>query len=103
MGTEFENKDWKKYIKKNELPWINVSDNPEINANAQELMRKRETTPQSLNFRDTYDIFSTPKVYLLDENKKIIATKLMPEQMGEYLDHLIQEKKEKEETKEKSK
>jgi len=103
VGTEFENKDWKKYIKKNNLPWINVSDNPEINANAQELMRNRETTLQSLNFRDTYDIFSTPKVYLLDENKKIIATKLMPEQMGEYLDHLIQEEKEKEEKKEKSK
>ena len=57
-------------------------------------MRERKTTLQSLNFRDTYDIFSTPKVYLLDENKKIIATKLMPEQMGEYLDHLIQEEKE---------
>ncbi len=94
VGTEFENKDWKKYVKKNELPWINVSDNPEINENAQELMREQKTTLQSLNFRETYDIFSTPKVYLLDENKKIIAAKLMPEQMGEYLDHLIQEEKE---------
>ncbi|GAB5538739.1 MAG: hypothetical protein Salg2KO_08420 [Salibacteraceae bacterium] len=93
VGTEFENKDWIKYIKKNELPFINVSDNPEINENAHELMRKGETTIESLNFRDTYDIFSTPKVFLLDENKKIIATKLMPEQMGEFLDRMLEEEK----------
>lgn len=91
VGTEFENKEWRKYIKKNELPWINVSDSPEANKNAQELMLKGTTTAQSLNFRDTYDIFSTPKIYLLDENKKIIAVKLMPEQMGGFIDHLLEE------------
>ena len=91
VGTEFENKEWEKYIKKNELPWINVSDNPDINENAQELMLQGKTTIESLNFRDTYDIFSTPKIYLLDENKTIIATKLMPEQMGGFIDHLIEE------------
>jgi len=91
VGTEFENKDWKKYIRKNELPWTNVSDTPEANENAQELMIKGVTTVESLNFRDTYDIFSTPKIYLLDENKKIIAVKLMPEQLGEYIDHMLDE------------
>ena len=94
IGTEFENKEWKKYVKKNELPWINVSDSPEANENAQELMLKGTTTEQSLNFRDTYDIFSTPKIYLLDENKKIIAVKLMPEQMGDFIDHLLEEEAE---------
>lgn len=89
VGTEFENKDWKKYIIKNDLPFINVSDNPEINENAHALIRNGETTLESLNFRDTYDIFSTPKVFLLDENKKIIATKLMPEQLGEFLDRKL--------------
>ncbi|MBT5976272.1 MAG: hypothetical protein HOG66_01390, partial [Flavobacteriales bacterium] len=76
------------------LPWINVSDSPEANENAQELMLKGTTTAQSLNFRDTYDIFSTPKIYLLDENKKIIAVKLMPEQMGDFIDHLLEEEAE---------
>jgi thiol-disulfide isomerase/thioredoxin len=106
VGTEFENKDWKKYLKKNKLPFINVSDSPEINKNAQDLMLKKVTTLESLNFRDTYDIFSTPKLFLLDENKKIIATKLMPEQLGEFVDHLIQQDKEageKKESKEKAK
>lgn len=94
VGTEFENKDWIKYIKKNQLPWINVSDNPEINEKAHDLIREGKTTLESLNFRDTYDIFSTPKIYLLDENKTIIATKLMPEQMGDYIDHLLEGDKE---------
>lgn len=92
VGTEFENKDWIDYIRKNELPWINVSDTPDANKNAHELIRQGKTTLESLNFRDTYDIFSTPKVFLLDENKKIIATKLMPEQLGEFIDHLLKEK-----------
>ncbi|GAB4382365.1 MAG: hypothetical protein Kow0075_14200 [Salibacteraceae bacterium] len=91
VGTEFENKDWLKYIEKNQLPFINVSDNPEINKNAHELIRQGVTTVESLNFRDTYDIFSTPKIFLLDENKKIIATRLMPEQMGEFIDRLLDE------------
>lgn len=89
--TELENEEWIKYVKKHNLDWINVSDSPEINKNAQELMLKGVTTIESLNFRDTYDIFSTPKSFLLDKNKKIIATKLMPEQLGEFIDHRLDE------------
>lgn len=92
VGTEFENEDWKKYIKKNDLLWINVSDTPESNENAHQLIREGKTTLESMNFRDTYDIFSTPKGFLLDENKKIIATKLTPEQMGEFIDNQLKEK-----------
>lgn len=86
VGTEFENDDWKKYIHKNGLNWTNVSDTPEANENAYELIQGGKTTLESLNFRDTYDIFSTPKVFLLDKNKKIIATKLSPEQIGDFID-----------------
>lgn len=86
VGTEFENDDWKKYIHKNGLNWINVSDTPEANENAYELIKQGKTTLESLNFRDTYDIFSTPKVFLLDANKKIVATKLSPEQIGGFID-----------------
>ena len=90
VGTEFENEDWIKYIKKNDLQWINVSDTPESNKNAHELMFQGKTTLQSMNFRDTYDIFSTPKAFLLDENKKIVASKLMPEQLGEFIDNQLE-------------
>lgn len=83
VGTEFETEDWKKYIIKNNLNWFNVSDNPEINKNAGKYIRF--TTLESLNFRQTYDIFSTPQIYLLDENKKIMAKRLSMEQLDEIL------------------
>ncbi|MEX2595580.1 MAG: redoxin domain-containing protein [Salibacteraceae bacterium] len=92
VGTEFENDDWKKYIHKNDLIWINVSDTPESNENAYDLIQQGKTTLESLNFRDTYDIFSTPKAFLLDKDKKIIATKLSPEQIGEFIDNELSKK-----------
>lgn len=93
VGTEFETKDWIKYIRKNDLPFINVSDTPDANENAQQLIMEGKTTLKSLNFRDTYDIFSTPRLFLLDKDKKIIATKLSPEQLGDFIDHDMDSKK----------
>lgn len=87
IGTEFETEDWKKYIRKNGLEWINVSDTPESNENAHELIYKGVTTLESMNFRDTYDIFSTPKVFVLNADKEIVATKLAPEQIGEFIEN----------------
>ena len=81
--TEFETADWKKFVIEKELNWINISDNPEINKNAAKYIRI--TTLQSLNFRDTYDIFSTPQVYLLDDQKKILAKKLGVQQLDDIL------------------
>ena len=74
VGTNLENDKWKKFISKNQLKWINLSDFPEANENPKKyLFEKRVTDLKSLNFRKTYDIFSTPQVYLLDANKKIIG------------------------------
>ena len=69
VGGELETKDWKKYIKENKLPWINVSDTPE----------------RPNGFRTVYDIYAYPKVFLLDENKKIIAKQIGVEQLGDIL------------------
>lgn len=87
VGTELENAAWKKYIRENQLDWINVSDNPEINKNAYKYLQY--TTIESLNFRDTYDIYSTPRVFLLDENKKILAKRIGVEQLEEMLNTLF--------------
>ena len=65
---------WKKFVKENKLDWTHISDNPEINSNPYQYLNK--TTIESLNFRQTYDIFSYPQVYLLDENKIIRAKKI---------------------------
>jgi peroxiredoxin len=59
---------WRKYIIDKKLDWINVYDPVHIN-----------------NLKTKYDIFSTPKVYLLDKNK-IIKSKHMPvEKISELL------------------
>ena len=83
--TDFESEDWKKYIKENELTFINVSDNPDINKNAWKYINAGKTTLTSLNFRDYWDIFSTPQFYLLDKDKNIVAKKLGTEQIEEFI------------------
>lgn len=86
VSTEFDNKDWPEFIKENGYTWTDVSDNPEVNKNAQEYILSGKTTLNSLNFRDYWDIYSTPQVYLLDENKVIIAKKLNTDQLGDFIE-----------------
>ena len=75
VGGLLEMDKWKTFIREKELnDWIHISDNPEIHNNAYNYLNK--TTIESLNFRQTYDIYSYPQVYLLDENKVILAKKL---------------------------
>lgn len=86
VSTEFENGDLVKFIKKNNLTFVNVSDNPEVNENAWKYITKGETTLNSLNFRDYWDIYSTPQFYLLDKNKKIIAKRLTADQIEGFVE-----------------
>lgn len=86
VSTEFENEEWPEFIKEKGFDWIDVSDNPEINKNAQEYILGGKTTLNSLNFRDFWDVYSTPQLYLLDADKKIIAKKLNSEQLGEFIE-----------------
>ena len=52
--------------------WINTSD-PSL----------------SSNFKLIYDVKSTPQIYILDENKKILTKKIAVEQLGEVMEKLI--------------
>lgn len=89
VGTPLKNGDWKEYIRKHDLNWINVSDNPHINNNPREYLGR--TDLKSMNFRDTYDIYSTPRIFLLDEDKTIIAKELGIDQVVEYIDRLLKD------------
>ncbi|MFH1120948.1 MAG: thioredoxin-like domain-containing protein [Bacteroidota bacterium] len=62
-------KDMKKYIIKNETRWINVNGFYSL----------------TNDFRDLYDVHSSPVMYLLDRNKKIIAKRILTERMAEIL------------------
>ncbi|MFT6324195.1 MAG: thiol-disulfide isomerase/thioredoxin [Halieaceae bacterium] len=86
VSTEFDNKDWPAYIKEQGYTWTDVSDNPDVNKNAQSFISGGQTTLNSLNFRDYWDIYSTPQLYLLDENKVIIAKKLNTDQLEDFIE-----------------
>lgn len=86
VSTEFENEDWLKFVKKNNLTFPNVSDNPEVNENAWKYIQSGKTTLNSLNFRDYWDIYSTPQFYLLDKDKVIIAKRLTSDQIIDFIE-----------------
>jgi hypothetical protein len=70
VKTEGTQADWTKFIKdKNLVGWTHVWD-----------------PGYKSNYRKFYDVYSTPLVYLLDENKKILAKRLGIEQLEEFLD-----------------
>ncbi len=69
--TQFEQEEWAKFITEHQLEeWINVYD-----------------PYNQTNFRNLYDIYSTPVIYILDENKKIIAKRIGAEQVPGFIDH----------------
>lgn len=62
-------KDMKNYINKNQTSWINVNGFYSI----------------TQDFRDIYDVHSSPVMYLLDKNKMILAKRVLTEQMSSIL------------------
>lgn len=79
--TEDNPKLWKKFIKDNNLQFIN---------GYQPDQYKRAVT------KKIYDIYSTPVIYLLDENKIIKAKRIDVEQLGNLIDTFEKERLEKE-------
>jgi len=73
-NTAVEEEKWKKFVKDKGIKWINVADLKTQN-----------------NFRHEYDVSSTPQLYLLDKDKKIIAKKLDVETLEDFLKHLNKE------------
>ena len=61
-------KKWKSYINENNLDWINVYDGNKWT-----------------NFRELYDLIATPTIYLLDENKKILAKRINSSQLKKFI------------------
>jgi peroxiredoxin len=59
---------WKEYIRDNSFDWVNLAD-----------------SYGKSNFRYYYDIRSTPIIYILDKDKKIIAKKLDATQVESFI------------------
>jgi hypothetical protein len=63
---------WKKYIRSNDLGWVNGID-PYYRS----------------NFRADYDIKTTPMIYILNKDKEIIGKKLGVDQIKDFIDNMI--------------
>lgn len=87
-GDDFE--DWKKFIKEKDLTFINVGVTQEVyeKAKADPSAFQGITNSESLNYQQTYDIFSTPKLWILDKDKKIIGKGLGISQLEDYMDRI---------------
>ncbi|WP_075602825.1 TlpA family protein disulfide reductase [Saccharicrinis aurantiacus] len=69
--TQFETEHWTEFIEEKQLEeWINVYD-----------------PYNQSNFRNLYDIYSTPVIYVLDKDKNIVAKRIGAEQIPDFLDH----------------
>ncbi|MDX2361758.1 MAG: DUF5106 domain-containing protein [Crocinitomicaceae bacterium] len=94
VGEEFEK--WKKFIRDNNLEFINVGVTDRLytaamdKSNGQAKLKEmlQYTTIESLNYQQTYDIYTTPRVFILDKDKKIIAKSLSVSQLEDLLDRL---------------
>jgi thiol-disulfide isomerase/thioredoxin len=88
VGEDFEK--WKKFIRDNDMTFINVAVTDPLYKAAMEDARPllKFTTLESLNYQTTYDIFSTPRVFVLDKDKKIIAKSISISQLEDLLDRL---------------
>lgn len=71
--TQHKREPWQQFIEENTLDeWINLYD-----------------PYNQSGFRNNYDIYSTPVIYILDKNKQIKAKRIAAEQIPGFLDHYL--------------
>lgn len=87
-GDDFEK--WKKFIRDNKLTFINVGLTKSLYEEAVKdaLPLMKFTNIESLNYHDTYDLYATPRIIVLDKDKKIIAKQLTISQLEDLMDRL---------------
>ncbi|HLP54311.1 MAG TPA: thioredoxin-like domain-containing protein [Fluviicola sp.] len=88
-GDDYEK--WKKFIKDNGLSFINVALTQKLYEAALQDARQfvpKYTNIESLNYSTTYDLYATPRIIVLDKDKKIIAKQLTISQLEDMLDRL---------------
>jgi hypothetical protein len=89
IGEDFGK--WKKFIHDNSLTYTNVAVTEALYKAALQDANQfvpKYTNVESLNYQTTYDIFSTPRVFVLDKDKKIIAKSISISQLEDLIDRL---------------
>ena len=69
VSTDTSMVKWKNYIRKNDMKWVNVNGHLSLSG----------------NYHTAYDIRSTPIMYLLDEDKKILTKFLLTDEISNVI------------------
>lgn len=80
--------DWKAFIREHHLDWVNVGLTWHVYEDAKKASYKyipKLTTIESLNYADAWDVYSTPKMFLMDGDRKIVGKQLTPDQMADLI------------------
>lgn len=78
VKTDGSREDWLKFIKEHDLKgWIHVFQLPSE--------QEKEIAAGKPGYRQLYDVYQTPMLYLLDKDKRIIAKKLTYQQIDEVI------------------
>lgn len=88
--------DWKKFIAANDLDWVNVGRTWHIFEEAKKASWKfipKYTTIESLNYPDIWDVYATPRFYIVDKERKIVGKQLEADQMVDLVKALEKQKK----------
>ena len=85
MVNEEAIKEWKPFIQKNGKGWVHVHQTKD--------MRAEEEKTQQPNFRQLYDMRSTPTLFLLDKDKRIVAKNLGLEDLNNVLEQKAKQAK----------
>jgi thioredoxin-related protein len=85
MVNESAKVDWEPYIRKIGKGWFHVHQTAE--------MRAEEEKANQANFRQLYDMRSTPTLFLLDKEKRIVAKNLGLEDLNNVLEQKIKQSK----------
>jgi len=72
ITTEHEEDKWLKYLDEKQLPFLNLAD-----------LNYRN------NFRRLYDISGTPRIFILDKDRKIVGKRIGAEQLPMFMDMVI--------------
>lgn len=75
MNVEVDTDKWQNAVESYGLTWINVND-----------IRNQS------GYRDTYDVYAIPLIYLLDAEKKIIAKKVSADQLNGFMEFELNRK-----------
>jgi hypothetical protein len=79
MMTEGGKEPWLKFIREHNLKdWVHVYQT--------QAMKDADYAAGKPGFRQLYDVYQTPMLYLLDKDKRIIAKKLSYQQLDELLE-----------------